>query len=157
RPNRVPPASVSTQPRAAIVRRMPCRLLLGMSSRRASSPRLRGPSAASASRISRVRSADFTGWLNGLPSTMVTYVTSVQYTEQLIGQGGLVPVVVLQDAADAGPLAEALLAGGLRCVEVTFRTDAAAEAIAAMAKHPELLVGAGTVLSEEQARQAIDA
>ncbi|GGM44661.1 ketohydroxyglutarate aldolase [Dactylosporangium sucinum] len=88
---------------------------------------------------------------------MFTYVTDVHDTEQAIAAGGLVPVVVLQDAADAAPLAEALLAGGLRCVEVTFRTDAAAAAIAAMARYPELLVGAGTVLTVEQAGRALDA
>ena len=53
-----------------------------------------------------------------------------------IAAGRIVPVVVLDDAADADPLADALLDGGLRCAEVTFRTDAAAEAIAAMAGAP---------------------
>jgi 2-dehydro-3-deoxyphosphogluconate aldolase/(4S)-4-hydroxy-2-oxoglutarate aldolase len=74
-----------------------------------------------------------------------------------IAAGGIVPVVVLNDAAAADQLALALLHGGLRCAEVTFRTDAAADAIKAMATHPELLVGAGTVLSPAQVDQAVDA
>ena len=68
---------------------------------------------------------------------------------------GVVPVVVIEDAKDAEALAEALLAGGLRCAEVTFRTAAAEEAIRRItAKFPDMLVGAGTVLSVEQAERA---
>lgn len=69
----------------------------------------------------------------------------------------LVPVVVLNDAAGAGPLADALVAGGLRTAEVTFRTDAAAAAIERMAEHPEMLVGAGTVVTPQQADEAVAA
>ena len=70
-----------------------------------------------------------------------------QILEQL-GIYGIVPVVVLQDAAKAEPLAEALCKGGLACAEVTFRTDAAEESIRIMSeKFPEMLVGAGTVLN----------
>lgn len=69
----------------------------------------------------------------------------------------ILPVVVLEDAAGAEPLANALLDGGLRAVEVTFRTDAAAAAIEAMAGRSELLVGAGTVLSPAQVDQAVQA
>lgn len=69
----------------------------------------------------------------------------------------LLPVVVLSSAADAAPLAAALLAGGLHCAEVTFRTDAAEDAIRAMARESDLLVGAGTVLSTEQVDRAVDA
>jgi 2-dehydro-3-deoxyphosphogluconate aldolase / (4S)-4-hydroxy-2-oxoglutarate aldolase len=65
--------------------------------------------------------------------------------------------VVLNDAADGAPLGEALLAGGLACVEVTFRTDAAAAAIKAMSSFEELLVGAGTVVTAEQVDRAVDA
>ena len=76
-----------------------------------------------------------------------------QILEQL-GTYGIVPVVVLQDAAKAEPLAEALCKGGLACAEVTFRTDAAEESIRIMSeKFPEMLVGAGTVLTIEQARR----
>ena len=71
---------------------------------------------------------------------------------------GIVPVVVLHDAKDAAPLAEALCEGGLPCAEVTFRTDAAAESIAIMtAKYPGMLVGAGTVLTIDQVNQAVNA
>ena len=88
---------------------------------------------------------------------MVTYVTTVQHAEQVIGVDRIVPVVVLADSAGAEPLAGALVAGGLHCVEVTFRTDAAADVIRAMAVRPELVVGAGTVLTAEQAEQAVAA
>ncbi|MFH5821255.1 bifunctional 4-hydroxy-2-oxoglutarate aldolase/2-dehydro-3-deoxy-phosphogluconate aldolase [Georgenia sp. AZ-5] len=69
----------------------------------------------------------------------------------------LVPVVVLDDAADADPLAAALAAGGLPVAEVTFRTNAAADAIAAMAARGDVLVGAGTVVTPEQVDRAVDA
>ncbi len=71
---------------------------------------------------------------------------------------GIIPVVVINDAAGAVPLARALVEGGIPTAEVTFRTEAAPAAIAAMAQQvPELLVGAGTVTSAEMARQAVDA
>ena len=71
---------------------------------------------------------------------------------------GIVPVVVLNDAEDALPLAERLVKGGLPCAEVTFRTAAAEEAIRRMVRaFPEMLVGAGTVLTTEQADRAIGA
>ncbi len=71
---------------------------------------------------------------------------------------GVVPVVVLDDAKDALPLADALLEGGLPLAEVTFRTDAAEESIRQMTQqHPEMLIGAGTVLSAEQANRAVSA
>ena len=77
---------------------------------------------------------------------------------QQLGAIGIVPVVVLEDAKDALPLAEALVEGGLPCAEVTFRTAAAQESIRLMAERfPELLVGAGTVLTCDQADRAIDA
>ena len=71
---------------------------------------------------------------------------------------GIVPVVVLDDTKDAEPLAKALCAGGLPCAEVTFRTEAAEECIRIMAeKFPEMLVGAGTVLTTEQVDRAVNA
>ena len=71
---------------------------------------------------------------------------------------GIIPVVVLDDEEQAEPLAEALLRGGLPAAEVTFRTDAAAASIRRMKeKYPELLVGAGTVLTREQVDRAVDA
>lgn len=75
-----------------------------------------------------------------------------------LGQYGIVPVVVLNDSKDAEPLADALCEGGLACAEVTFRTEAAAESIRIMSeKHPEMLVGAGTVLTIEQVDEAVAA
>ena len=77
---------------------------------------------------------------------------------EMIQELGVVPVVVLNDAKDALPLAEALCEGGLPCAEVTFRTEAAEESIRLMTKEfPEMLVGAGTVLTIEQADCAVDA
>ena len=71
---------------------------------------------------------------------------------------GIIPVVVLDRVEDALPLAECLMEGGLPCAEVTFRTAAAEESIRQMAKaYPEMIVGAGTVLSTEQADRAIGA
>jgi 2-dehydro-3-deoxyphosphogluconate aldolase/(4S)-4-hydroxy-2-oxoglutarate aldolase len=75
-----------------------------------------------------------------------------------LGQFGVVPVVKLEAAADGPKLAEALLRGGLPCAEITFRTAAAAEAIELMcAAQPEMIVGAGTVLSIQQADLAATA
>lgn len=71
---------------------------------------------------------------------------------------GIVPVVVLNDAKDAAPLAKALCDGGLPCAEVTFRTDAAEESIRIMTEQfPDMLVGAGTVLTTEQVDRAVAA
>lgn len=71
---------------------------------------------------------------------------------------GIVPVVVINDAEKAVPLAKALVEGGIPCAEVTFRTEAAEEAIRRMAQEvPELIVGAGTVLTKDQADRAIAA
>ena len=68
---------------------------------------------------------------------------------------GVVPVVVLEEAKDALPLAKALVEGGLPCAEVTFRTEAAEESIRLMSeKYPEMLVGAGTVLTTKQVDRA---
>ena len=71
---------------------------------------------------------------------------------------GIIPVVVINDAKDAEPLAKALIEGGLPCAEVTFRTDAAEESIRIMKeKFPEMLIGAGTVLTTEQVDRAVAA
>jgi 2-dehydro-3-deoxyphosphogluconate aldolase / (4S)-4-hydroxy-2-oxoglutarate aldolase len=93
---------------------------------------------------------------------LFNYVTDVHVPEHdsplgVIAMSRLVPVIALADAADALPLGEALLAGGLPCAEVTFRTDAAIPAIEAMAKLDGLVVGAGTVLTAEQVDRAVDA
>ena len=68
----------------------------------------------------------------------------------------VVPVVVIDDAKTAKPLAEAMVAGGLPVAEVTFRTDAAAAAISAMRDVEGLILGAGTVVNPEQVRMAVD-
>lgn len=71
---------------------------------------------------------------------------------------GIIPVVKIDDAKDALPLAKALCEGGLPVAEVTFRTGAAEEAIHVMAKeYPRMLVGAGTVLTTEQVDKAVAA
>lgn len=75
-----------------------------------------------------------------------------------IAELGVVPVVVLEDAKDAAPLAKALVEGGLPCAEVTFRTAAAEESIKLMtAKYPDMFVGAGTVLTIDQVDRAVAA
>lgn len=71
---------------------------------------------------------------------------------------GIIPVVVLHDAADAVSLAEALCRGGLPCAEVTFRTEAAEASIREMKRaFPEMLLAAGTVLTTEQVDRAMEA
>jgi len=73
-------------------------------------------------------------------------------------QLGIIPVVSLERVESAIPLAEALLNGGLPCAEITFRTAAAEAAIRAISKtFPEILIGAGTVLTEEQIERAVAA
>ena len=71
---------------------------------------------------------------------------------------GIVPVVKIDDAAKAEKLAEAMIKGGIPCAEVTFRTDAAEEAIRRMTTaFPEMIIGAGTVLNKETAERAVKA
>ena len=79
--------------------------------------------------------------------------------QQAISEIGVVPVIKLTNPTrDAAPLADALCAGGVPVAEVTFRAAGAAEAIAIMTKaHPEMLVGAGTVLTEQQVDDAVAA
>lgn len=74
-----------------------------------------------------------------------------------IGELRIVPVVAIDDADDAAPLVEALVAGGLPIAEITFRTDAAADAIRSAARHTDVLVGAGTVLNVDTVKLAVDA
>jgi 2-dehydro-3-deoxyphosphogluconate aldolase/(4S)-4-hydroxy-2-oxoglutarate aldolase len=77
---------------------------------------------------------------------------------EAISAAKLLPVVVIENVADAVPLARALVEGGLPVAEVTFRTNAAAEAIAEIARHvPEILLGAGTVLTPAQVDAAKEA
>ena len=77
--------------------------------------------------------------------------------EDRIRKTAVVPVVVLENAKDAVPTARALLDGGVDVMEITFRTAAAADAIRAVAENcPEMLVGAGTVITLEQCQKALD-
>ena len=77
---------------------------------------------------------------------------------ELLQEIPVVPVVVIEDAEKAVPVAKALVAGGLPVIEVTMRTAAAPEAIAAIAAQvPEAVIGAGTVLSSDQANQIVAA
>lgn len=74
-----------------------------------------------------------------------------------LGAAGIVPVVVLDDAKDAVPTAKALLAGGVDVMEITFRTAAAADSIKAVREScPDMLVGAGTVVTLDQCRKALE-
>lgn len=76
----------------------------------------------------------------------------------IASHGPVIPVIVIDRVEDALPLAEALLAGGVKVLEVTLRTAAALPAIEAIARHlPEALVGVGTVLNADDARRASEA
>lgn len=75
-----------------------------------------------------------------------------------IGKIGLVPVVVLEKASDGPPVAAALCDGGIPIMEITMRTDAGIDAIKAVkASNPEVLVGAGTVLTLDKCKESVDA
>ena len=79
-------------------------------------------------------------------------------TLKIMAESGIVPVVVLDDAKDAVATAKALLAGGIRVMEITFRTAAAEQSIKNVAAEcPEMLVGAGTVITLEQCKVAVNA
>src|SRR5580765_8285999 len=79
-------------------------------------------------------------------------------TSSVLNVAPVVPVVVLKDPDNAVPLAKALVAGGLPIIELTLRTDSALESIRRIAAEvPEILVGAGTILTAEQAEQAAEA
>lgn len=75
-----------------------------------------------------------------------------------LSQIGVLPIITLDDPETAVPVAEALIAGGIHCGEVTFRTPAAAESIARISKaFPDFELGAGTIISIDQAKAALDA
>jgi 2-dehydro-3-deoxyphosphogluconate aldolase / (4S)-4-hydroxy-2-oxoglutarate aldolase len=74
-----------------------------------------------------------------------------------IGEIKIVPVVAIENASHAKDLGDALVRGGLPCAEITFRTEAAKEAIKTIAKNEKILVGAGTVLTVDQVKTAVDA
>ncbi len=77
--------------------------------------------------------------------------------ETIMRAAPVIPVLVIEDAAHARPIAEALVAGGLRVLEVTLRTAAALDVIREMKRVPGAIVGAGTVLNEADLRASIDA
>ena len=77
--------------------------------------------------------------------------------EAIMRTSAVIPVLVIEDASAARPLAEALVAGGLKVLEVTMRTPAALDAIREMKKVPGAIVGAGTVVSTEQFEQVMEA
>jgi len=78
-------------------------------------------------------------------------------TRKRIEETGLIPVVVIDDVADAVPVANALKAGGLHVMEIALRTEAGLDSIEAVAKEvPEILIGAGTVLSLDKAIEAME-
>lgn len=88
----------------------------------------------------------------------MTLAAALPTPAELAAAGPVIPVIVLERAADAVPLAEALLAGGVRVLEVTLRTPAALAAIEAIARAlPQAWVGAGTLRSEADAQAARDA
>ena len=77
---------------------------------------------------------------------------------QRLGLTGIVPVIKIDDAAHALPLAEALIAGDMPVAEITFRTGAAPASLRDISREfPNMLLGAGTVLTVSQAQQAVDA
>ncbi|MDN3646179.1 bifunctional 4-hydroxy-2-oxoglutarate aldolase/2-dehydro-3-deoxy-phosphogluconate aldolase [Pontixanthobacter aestiaquae] len=77
--------------------------------------------------------------------------------ETIMRTAPVVPVIVIDDVAHAVPMAEALVAGGLRCLEVTLRTPQALDAIKAMKQVPGAVVGAGTVTNQEELEDALEA
>lgn len=77
--------------------------------------------------------------------------------QTIMNAGPVVPVLVIEDAATARPLAEALVRGGIRTLEVTLRTPAALDAIREMKKVEGAIVGAGTVVNPQQFADAVDA
>jgi 2-dehydro-3-deoxyphosphogluconate aldolase/(4S)-4-hydroxy-2-oxoglutarate aldolase len=77
--------------------------------------------------------------------------------ESLMRTGPVIPVLVIEDARNAGPIARALVSGGLRVLEVTLRTPVALDAIRAMAEVPGAIVGAGTVLNQRDVERSMEA
>ena len=83
--------------------------------------------------------------------------TASREAERICRLAPVIPVLVVEDVAEAAPLAEALIAGGLPALEVTLRTEAALEVIAAMARLPGGVVGAGTLLTPDDVKRAVEA
>ncbi|MBQ2213712.1 MAG: bifunctional 4-hydroxy-2-oxoglutarate aldolase/2-dehydro-3-deoxy-phosphogluconate aldolase [Erysipelotrichaceae bacterium] len=103
-------------------------------------------------------------WLRDVNKEDLKYISSLNKEEKMndinkkIHDIGIVPVIALENVEDAAPLARALCNGGLQVAEVTYRTAAAHDAMIEMRKAcPEMIIGAGTVLTTEQVDSAIDA
>ena len=103
-------------------------------------------------------------WLSDVNKEDLKYISSLNKEEKMndinkkIHDIGIVPVIALENVEDAAPLARALCNGGLPVAEVTYRTAAAHDAMIEMRKAcPEMIIGAGTVLTTEQVDSAIDA
>ena len=78
--------------------------------------------------------------------------------DEILSLGSVMPVIVIQDASHAIPLADALLAGGISTIEITLRTEAALEAIRVIrGERPEMIVGAGTIITSALAHDAVSA
>ncbi|CAM5257814.1 2-dehydro-3-deoxy-phosphogluconate aldolase OS=Streptomyces alboniger OX=132473 GN=eda PE=3 SV=1 [Streptomyces alboniger] len=93
-----------------------------------------------------------------VPSATPSSVPSPPVPVSVLDLAPVIPVVVVQDAADAVPLARALVAGGLPAIEVTLRTPAALDAIRAIAAQvPDAVVGVGTLITPEQVRESVAA
>jgi len=83
---------------------------------------------------------------------------TMETIRERLQRAGLLPVITIRDAEDAVPVAEALSEGGLPCAEFTFRTEATVEALRNVSReHPEMLLGAGTVIRPDQVAAAVDA
>src|SRR5687768_7723752 len=92
-----------------------------------------------------------------LPAPCLTAVNP-STPEDILGLSPVIPVVVIDDLASVVPLARALLRGGIGVIEITLRTAAGLQAIETVAGEvPDMVVGAGTVLSPEQVSQVADA
>lgn len=92
------------------------------------------------------------------PYTIFMKTSAIFMNTEIFLKQRLICIAVIDKPDDAVPLAESLLAGGLNCIEVTFRTAAAANSIARIRKSvPQVVVGAGTLLSPDQLKQAVDA
>jgi len=88
---------------------------------------------------------------------MITPTDANERNRELAAMAPIIPVLVVKDAAHARPLAEALVAGGLPALEVTLRTPAALDAIKAMSEVPGGVVGAGTLVTPEDVKNAVAA
>ena len=77
---------------------------------------------------------------------------------EILSVGSVIPVIVIKDSSHAIPLADALLAGGISIIEITLRTEAALEAIRVIrGERPEMIVGAGTIITAALAHDAVSA